>query len=48
MDINSDFRTAADNPDYQQRLICNSSEIITDGRFKPLQMTFSVVVISTV
>jgi hypothetical protein len=30
--------------DYQQWVICSSSETITRGSFKPLQMTFSVVV----
>jgi hypothetical protein len=31
--------------DYQQRLICNGLETVTDGSYEPLQMTFSVVVV---
>jgi hypothetical protein len=30
--------------DYQQWIICSGSETATDGSFKPLHMTFSVVV----
>jgi hypothetical protein len=43
--ISSGSGTAIDNR-YQQWHICNGSEIITDGSFKQLQMTFSAVVIN--
>jgi hypothetical protein len=47
--ISNGSRTATDNGyqhlDYQQWLICNDSETITDGSFESLKMTFSVVVV---
>jgi hypothetical protein len=41
--ISSVSKTVTDNI-YQQRHICSGSKTITDGSFKPLQMTFSVAV----
>jgi hypothetical protein len=30
--------------DYQQRVICSGSEIISDGSLEPLRMIFSIIV----
>jgi hypothetical protein len=44
MDISSGSRT--NNPELSAAAICNSSKITTDGSYKPLQMIFSVVVLT--
>jgi hypothetical protein len=44
MDISSGSRT--NNPELSAADICSSSKITTDGSYKPLQMTFSVVMLT--
>jgi hypothetical protein len=44
MDISSGSRT--NNPELSAADICSSSKITTDGSYKPLQMIFSVVMLT--